>query len=352
MLELWQEKANPFMQGLHFSYALGLTIAPLISEPFLSKEIKNQTSNSASQSVEQQMDSEFFQSFLETSGDLDEGAHLNKTMHTETRIYIPYGISALMMFVSAILLFAMSFIVPYIEQKRQSSGSRDPGDATQSSSTSKEDLDDKTQESTDKRYLDYKYLIVLGNFLMCFYTGVELNAFAFLPDFAVYSQMRLSKSTGAYMASVMSAAFAAFRGLSIPVATKLSSERMLHLHFLIVCLGNGLLVVAGLIPSVPLTWVAIVIMGIGMSCMLSTIYSYVEERIVVTNRLTGLFIFSSASSTVLYLTFLGIFIKKYPMIFVYVNILSLLITLAVFIGLFFIEHRHRKSIQTGHKMCL
>lgn len=36
LLEIWQEAANPYMQGLHFSYAFGQTLAPLFVEPFLS----------------------------------------------------------------------------------------------------------------------------------------------------------------------------------------------------------------------------------------------------------------------------------------------------------------------------
>ena len=178
---------------------------------------------------------------------------------------------------------------------------------------------------------------------MCFYTGVELNAFSFLPDFVVYSSMKLSKSTGAFMTSVMAGAFAVFRGMSILTATKTTSEIMLQTHFCILCIGNVLLTVSGLISSVTLTWVSIVIMGVGMSCMFPTIYAYLEERIVVTNFLTGIFIFSSAICTVVYPIIVGLTIKKYPMIFAYVNISSLLVCVAVFTGLFIIERRHRSN---------
>ena len=38
LLEMWQEGSNPYMQGMHFSYALGSTISPLLCEPFLSPD--------------------------------------------------------------------------------------------------------------------------------------------------------------------------------------------------------------------------------------------------------------------------------------------------------------------------
>ena len=38
LMRLWGEKVGPCMQVLHFSFALGTVIAPLISKPFISEE--------------------------------------------------------------------------------------------------------------------------------------------------------------------------------------------------------------------------------------------------------------------------------------------------------------------------
>ncbi len=38
ILEMWGEASGPYMQALHFTYGIGSFVAPLICEPFLSKE--------------------------------------------------------------------------------------------------------------------------------------------------------------------------------------------------------------------------------------------------------------------------------------------------------------------------
>ena len=348
LLEIWQEKANPYMGGLHFSFAIGQTLSPLLAEPFLSKEItSNQTLGDHNQSMNQKgFISMGFRNLVQSLEEFDDHhGGSNETLRTKTRIFIPYSISALLLLISSMLLFAMSFIVPYSQQKRQVSSSSRllDDDKCHSSSISKESSEASSEAK--EVYWDYKFLVVLGNFLICFYTGVEINGFSFLPDFVYYSTMRLSKSTGAYMTSVMSAAFAAFRGLNIVTATKISSERMLHIHFCILSFGNILLLFAGYTASVSLTWVSIVIMGMGMSCMFPTICSYMEERIVVTNFLTGMFIFSASLNTIISPLLVGLLIRKFPLIFIYFNVVSLIVCSAIFLGLFVIERRHQKCLE-------
>lgn len=78
-----------YMQGMHFSYALGMTIAPLAVEPFLSKE-RNVTSPSEEVT----------------------------TVRDEGRIFIPYSIEAAALISSAVLILVLYFKVPYVDPKR------------------------------------------------------------------------------------------------------------------------------------------------------------------------------------------------------------------------------------------
>ena len=297
LLEMWQEKANPFMQGMHFSYAIGMTISPILAAPYLSKLV-----NVSSESQ----------------------GH-NRTLYSESSIWIPYSITTGILVFTGLVILVMYFIIPY----RQ--GTRDQ-------------LISETREDTEPRkYRDYKLLILFGSLLMSFYTGLEMNCFSFLPDFAVFSRMNLSKETGAYMTSVMSAAFALFRGVSILEATKFSAKTMISIHILMVCVGNGIIASAGYSGDVNVMWVGIAVIGSGMSCMFPTIYSYLEERIEVTNFLTGILVFSSAITSVVIPIIVGLAIKKLPMIFVYVNTFSLAVTLVVRMVLVYLDKRNVKT---------
>lgn len=182
---------------------------------------------------------------------------------------------------------------------------------------------------------------------MAFYVGVELNAQNYFFDFAVDSSMKLSKTTAAFMAAGMTGSYSLFRGISIFTATKVSSERMLHIHFSIAYLGTALLVVAGHIESVELTWVSVILMGSGFSCIFPCMYGYIEERIVVTNFLAGSLTFAKIVLTIVNTELMGKFIKKLPMLFAYINFGGLSMCILIFIGLFFIERSHKKKWQSN-----
>jgi len=314
ILEVWQEKANPYMQGMHFSWAVGATVAPLLCQPFLSKPLN--------------------QSLMSGNEELDR-----LVPHSESMIYISYLISCFLCLFAAGFLLVVNLVVPYQPRKREKN---EEHEENREEGIGK-DLSDSIKPT--KQYTDLKWLIFLSNLLMVFYCSVENNIFSFFPDFAVYSKMRLSKSTAAFMTSVLSGSFALFRGISILTATKLSAERMLHMHFTLATLGSVLVVMAGHFDCLPLTWVSVVVSGAGCSCMFPSIYSYVEERIVVTDLLSGLYIFVSNLTCIIITGVVGMLIKSNPMIFAYFNVGSLLLCTTAFAGLYYIDCRHNKRVK-------
>lgn len=328
LLELWEEKANVPMQGMHFAFAIGMTIAPLMATPFLSRDIR---------------EVETFDPF-HTPKEFTSSSSEHIATKTKSNIEIPYGITAATLILSGILLLFVSFIVNIEQQERKSSTSDtkqlEDGKSCQGS----------CQESsrTCKKYLHPKYLVILSSLILCFFTGVEINSFSFLPDFAVYSRLHLSKKTGALMTSVLSGSFALFRGINILAATRFSSEVMLYSHFLITCIGCIFLVPAAMIDNVyigvRLLWTSIIILGAGYSCMFPTVYAYLEERITVNTFMTGATIFAGSVSTIVTPLIVGFTIETYPLIFTYVSVVGLLICIVLFIGLFFVEKSHKRAL--------
>ena len=319
MLEIWQEGANPYMQGLHFSYAIGMTVGPLIAEPFLSPEIRRE--NSTIISVDNGTTAEFF--------NLTNATSVADIINAESKIEIPFAICSLALCLSAVLLFVLYFTSPYTETLRSASQAK-----VTSSGRHMVDKDEEQSNlipvETSKEYF-YK-IIVLGSMLLCFYSGIELNTFTFLPDFVIYSDLRLTKSKGAYMLSVLSAVFACCRGISIIVATRVKTSHMLYTNMLLIGIGNAILLFFGN-SSEQWTWIGLIVMGIGYSCVFPGIYAFLEERINVTNSVCGCFMFASSIATTTNPILIGYFIETSPMIFVYINVVSLVVCLLIFIGL-------------------
>ena len=152
ILEIWQEDANPYMQGMHFSFALGLALGPLYLEPFLSPD-RNMTDD-------RQSESEW---------------NRNGTAGQESRIVVPYTISTIFMITTGALMLYLHFRIPYKELKRSVSSPKS-SDISDSNNLITNPVDVRDE----KRY--YLSLIVLGSLLLCFYTGLELSTMNFLPD--------------------------------------------------------------------------------------------------------------------------------------------------------------------------
>lgn len=330
ILEIWQEIANPYMQGMHFCYAIGMTIAPLIAEPFLSPDIKRE--NKTVISVDNGTSIAFF--------NVTKGEVVADVIARESQIAVPYTICAIVLFAAAGLLFTLYVKTPYLHPVRTVS--------TAKSSSSSQDLVNSANDEninlislqTPRRY--YITVIVLGSALLCFYSGIEMNTFTFFPDFAVYIDLHLSKSKAAFMTSLLSAAFACSRGISIIVATRFKPMNMLYTNMILIGVGNSMMLMFAN-TSEHMLWLSLVLMGFGYSCVFPGIYSFLEERINVTNTLCGVFMFASSIATTINPIILGYYIESNPLIFVYINLFSLVTCLSLFIGLHSTDRSLRKT---------
>jgi len=329
ILEIWQESANPYMQGLHFSYAIGMTISPLIAEPFLSPEVRRQ--NATIITVDNGTMAEFF--------NLTDATSAADLINQESQIAIPFGICSLSLWISGLVLFILYFTSPYTQMIRTASHAK----ASPGGHLCHIRDDEASNLIPMETPRDYFYrVIIFGSLLLCFYSGIELNTFTFLQDFVVYSSLRLTKSTGAFMLSVLSATFAIFRGLSILVATRVKTSHMLYTNMALIGIGNLLLLTFGN-TSERLLWIALVIMGAGYSCVFPGIYAFLEERINVTNSICGAFMFASSIATTTNPILVGLFIETNPMIFVYVNVVSLILCILIFFALHSTDKALRKQ---------
>ena len=328
ILEIWQEVANPYMQGMHFCYAVGMTIAPLIAEPFLSPDIVRE--NRSVIAVDNGTAVAFF--------NLTKADAVADAISRQSHIAVPYSICAVTLFAAAALLFTLYVKTPYLHPTRTVSQAK--ASARGLVSAANDENVNLIALETPRNY--YVSVILLGSALLCFYSGIEMNTFTFLPDFVVYVDLHLSKAKAAFMTSLLSAAFACSRGISIFVATRFKPMNMLYTNLVLIGVGNGLMLTFAN-SSEHMLWLSLVIMGFGYSCVFPGIYSFLEERINVTNTLCGLFMFASSIATTINPIILGYYIETNPLIFVYINLISLVTCLAVFVGLHSTDSLLRKQ---------
>lgn len=326
LLEIWQEGANPYMQGMHFSYALGQTIAPLIVEPYLS-------SNHSLTVVP------------ESSTDI--ALVPNHTMiQTETRIGVPYSISGFIEVLSAAMILLLYYQMPYTDPKRGVSGPKKISDESEINSNlmvdgSTSSAEKGTNEDNGVK-LYHIQLITLGCLLLFFYAGLECSTMGFLTEFAVVIDLKLSKSKAAFLSSVMSGAFAINRLVSVAVASKLKPKTMLYVSFAMLTLGNGILLLFAN-SSELMVWISVAVIGAGHASVTPCIMSFLEERINVTTTVCGLFMVSSFLSGIFVIFAIGIWVEKYPLLYVYINLFGLMICFLTFASLYVIDRRFRRG---------
>lgn len=185
LLEIWQEKANMYMQAMHFHYAIGATISPLIAQPFLSPE-KNETNSTVGEPLVAQ-EYEF---------------KIGHNSTTKSRVYIPYEISALINILIGFLIILMNFLIHYKPPPR----SMENKAVLQSAQNVDHDVNSNSDTAAllkTNKLPRYYYVIVVSMAcgILCFYVGQEINCFNYLETFVVKSKLHTSKSTGAYMVS-------------------------------------------------------------------------------------------------------------------------------------------------------
>ena len=313
LLEIWQSDPlmNPILNSMHFFFALGMTLGPLLSEPFLSPDTMAVDSNLTDIQI--------------------EALYTGANNSIETRIAIPYTICSVMLLMTAMMMFVL-VIKPY------------KGSAPTISAYC--NIKEKTHSKLPKCY--YYTVIVLGGLLLCFEASLEQNAFNYLQTFIVNVDLKLSKSKGAQITSAASAAYTIASGLSILLATKIKTVYMLYIDFVVATIGCVVMLIYGDNSEIGV-WLGVCTIGFAISSAYPCIYSFLEERINVTNNVCGFFMFSSSILTTIEPIYVGKYIEKRPMIFVYANLINAIVCLVIYIALHSTDIMRSRSTTNQNK---
>ncbi|RWS22781.1 sodium-dependent glucose transporter 1-like protein [Leptotrombidium deliense] len=316
LLEMWDVDSNVYLQATHLCYAIGSTLSPLVAAPFLSS---NTTTNNATVS----------------------GSTVAPPVPNSSRIYIAYQITSATALLSGIITCLFEFTKPYKTPERSLTRKNQKLEIN----ANEGDEEQLVPQGLPKSY--YAVFISCAALMLCFYLGVEMNLFNYLPTFIIELKMNISRTTNSFMNAAFSGVYTGFRFISIFVARKVKPVVMLYMSLSTLLFAHIFILTFGH-DSEAMLWITVVIAGAGCSWVYPTFYAFVEERIDVTNSIGALFMFSSSVITTVTPLIVGNTIEKMPLMFVYVNVASLLFVVAFFISMHTTDRWKKSILQKSH----
>ncbi|KAG2467934.1 sodium-dependent glucose transporter 1 [Polypterus senegalus] len=264
-LNTWGEQAGPHMQALHFSFALGAFVSPILAKLLLGNMPTMSSTSGTNMSVEVRetpksvTNPQLHQTVKFITVNNSKAAYL-KSMWA----YIVIG--------TFILLVSLIFFLLY----SRSSPSRE-----------------KTKASAEKPLVAKHHNALIGLLFLFFfwYVGAEVSygsyIFTYTKDFA-----GMDESRAAGLNSLFWGTFAAARGLAIFFAACLHPGTMILLS-LVGCTVSSLLLTLYCRNSVVL-WICTAIYGASMATTFPSGISWVEQYTTVTGRSAAVFVVGAA----------------------------------------------------------
>ena len=146
-----------------------------------------------------------------------------------------------------------------------------------------------------------------------------MNLNYYLPTYLNKSDLQTDQSTVLSMMTVVGVAYALGRLLNIALAIKLDVRVILYCNLVLIVTGNLVLTFLAAHQTVYLTWLSVVLLGLGYSSTFPCLFSYIEQRITITNNLNSLLVFLTSSVFSVNSIVIGNSIDDNPALFQYLN---------------------------------
>jgi len=320
------------MQALQFCWAVGLIIAPLISRPFLSKagEIydEGQTFITA-EDVEVKEVNLINVEMMQNATEL---------IHEESQLYYPYGIAG-----SSLAFGTMMLLGLYVYQKKIANKEK----VTKQSEAEKVELNKEKDPADFEKEVEpsqtfTRLMVGLSCILVSFFCAAEMTTLHYLPTFVAHVDLGLSKLTGPLVLSACATSFTIGRLSGIFLAIILKPEHILFIDWIFMCIGNMILLFSN--TSETMLWLGSVIIGFGFAAFFPAVFSFLKNRLNVTNGISAMLLLSSLSANALgFPVLVGKYIETMPLIMAHANFLCLAVIGLVFIGMILTEVKYKSK---------
>ncbi|KAK3603651.1 hypothetical protein CHS0354_017367 [Potamilus streckersoni] len=319
---IWGVDGRPYMQTLHFAYAFGGIISPLITEPFLApkrslyemaKESLNGTENISFANIS-------YTSVLPSCSNSTNCTIITDLEYWgETKVQYAYMISTIIGILSAI-----SFLVSYLQRNSESR-----------TKEQQEAHEDSRRISTQISNLQKIGVVILLMLLFHVYGAVEDTFASYLMTFSLL-HLNWTKLKGSLATTVYWASFGFGRFSGIFIVRLLHPTKMLFLYCSFMVISLASFTVGSVFLFNPIVWIFCSLIGLALSVIFPTMVTWTEESVMpVSGKIASLFVIAGSSGTMLNPLYLGYLMEnKSPLWFPYLLLGQSIICLLMFVILF------------------
>lgn len=231
-------------------------------------------------------------------------------------------------------------------QDSQASSSSSP-EISQSNVSSSSSSNKKTETVCQQINLPkiyYRIFLGLTGLLLSVYSCIDGLTGAFMPYFLSKSELNIAKGDAAYMASFIYMAMATGRLFTIAFALKTTCKILLFFNLSLILIGYITLTYFA-VHSIFITWIAMIVIGSGLSSTYPLVLSYIENRIVITNTVQLYLLFAGVLLQIFVPIIIGHFIDTVPVIFTYMNLFLAIVALILMLLIHATDVWKRKLIK-------
>jgi len=283
LIRIWTgsgRNTSPYVYTLHFCYAIGALITPIMAKPFLK--------------------------------DAEIGSTVNGTMFDVSELELGndgfWTIKSLYPIIFMIMVLPVPVFVFYFIQARCSEAKK------------KTTSEIEHAKIDDGDYLTRNKTIAVMVFASLFYftqAGVEHGFRSFTAVFMVNSALGLSRNAAADVLAILYLSFAAVRLLLIPISTLVSSNTILYLSSFTLLVSTSMLAIWGE-TNLLIMQIGIGLTGAGMASMVAAGMMWLKNVIKITNKVTAIILFACRVSEKVYSLLAGLLMETYPVGFLYI----------------------------------
>lgn len=303
---LWQEKSNPVMQSVHFAFSLGMAVAPMVVAKFVpDKPITYQVPSSVNSA--------------------------QKSFFTDTfEVTVIPPLLPVFLFAGC-LLFLSTFVSMWSLVYQRSVRAVNHCESEHESIVSAAENDEECEDTFAKRE-ENKYthtLMIIAMMIGFTYQACENNSISFVYEFICFTNGH--KMRALYITTLLSSSYAAFRFVNIFTARFVPTHIMILGHMCLALVCNLLLLLFTNTSYRSIVALIFISMGIGYSGVFPSLYSYYAQNINMSSQRFAPILMSAAVSCVVVPLVEGPFLRPdTSMIFIYVNLTSLILSLFFF----------------------
>ena len=311
LLQLWEEKSGPYMQALHFSFALGTFVAPLLAEPFIAHNAipdipTSHYCNPPDDTVNATNCTDVTSNCTDASDDTD--------FFSSLQFGWAYWISSCgMLIVSVPLIYFAACTKRRHPELYQQIIAQKENVATDRRKTSKANV---------KHYkMFWMFIVTSCAVFLFFYIGVEVTYGSYIFTFAVtYKELCFSKSRAALLNAVYWGSFTVGRLAGIGIAMLKVSTTIMLGSDLIGCMC-AVLLMAMFNTSDVIIWTGTALIGLAVASVFPCMMLWINEHVEVTGKVTAALVNGASLGDMVLLLTVGLLMTNVdPKFFLYLTL--------------------------------